>query len=211
MKLLTTFLAASQCVFAHIVKEDKRNCDVADPCGGKDQCTTFVDGCGTTPVRGQLVGTVDKPPKHFRVSFDFKCLNTTLEYANLPKRELQILELSTSAPGEETYPGDGSSQLALYTSRDNPLELLTVGNFGNESVFLCKHAEWDGIIMEQFDEGNETSMALALRKSDNLEFGSQWLYAEDIGTPERFYAYVSHQADFAAQFVEVKNFIFEGL
>ena len=210
MKLFTTFLAASQCVSAHIINEENRDCDFADPCEGKDQCTTFVDGCGTTPVRGHLVGTVDNPPKHFRVSFDFKCLNTTLEYADLPNRELQVLELSTSAPGEEVFPGDGSSQVAMYTSRDNPLELLTVGNFGNESLFFCKHAEWDGLIMQQVDAWNETSVAI-IRKSDSHVLSYQWLSTDDIETPERFYAYVSHEADWPAQFVEVKNFIFERL
>lgn len=223
MKLFTTFFVASQSV---TISDDKRtnpiNCDVADPCEDKEQCTTFIDGCGKTPVRGYLAGSVQNPPKNYRVSFDYKCPELSdeeymNEYPNVPKKDetqwLNVLELSSIMPGALALPGDGSAFFSFYAHRDAPDIVRTIGHYPDFETppIWCNGGEWDGFILEQqWSSWNETSVVI-IRKSNDFPYSQFIVPTDDIVMPPTFYAYLSHQSDYSANKMEVKNFIFEGL
>jgi len=192
------------------------NCDVTDPCEGKEQCTTFVDGCGIQPVRGHHAGFVENPPKNWRASFDFKC--SALEYTNYPKLEsnewLSVLELSTMEPGEKWIPGEGTTQVSFYQARDNPRAMRIHGSTTDfEDTLNCKDGKWDGFIVENLVSSDETSVVI-IKKSNGRVFSQnvkKTQYLNQRPSPPKFNAYVSHELDWPASSLEIKNFIFERL
>lgn len=199
-----------------LAKATSVNCHVTDPCEGKEQCTMFVDGCGIQPVRGHLAGFIENPPKNWRASFDFKC--SALEYTTYPKLTsnewLNVLELTTMEPGEKWIPGVGTTQVSFYQARDNPTAMRIFGSTTDfEDTLNCKDGKWDGFIVENLVSSDETSVVI-IKKSDGRVFSQnvkKTQYLNQKPSPPKFNAYVSHELDWTANSLEVKNFIFERL
>jgi len=192
----------------------ENECPVLDPCTKKFQCTTLIGGCAINPARGYHVGSIENPPKHYRVSFDFKCSEEST--TNVPKTSetnwLNILELSTLAPGNEWKSGVDLAYVSFYTNRDYPLKISLYGEYSDtKDISFCKDDQWDGYIIEKRSESDDMSSILIIRKSDNMVYSRKQINTETIVAPENLNAYLSSSFDYAGINVQIKNLIFERL